>query len=312
MAAPARLSHVRLLRPRASVPPEPAGAAPVRPPGAIRVPRRRSPRPRAGSGRSAHGAPPGDAGVARQQARPLPRHPAHHRRRAPRPAVSRPAGGRAGMTERARVQRWPDGPDPARDVVTVLDVPITNLTQKAAVALIRRWVAARDECSRSVFIANAHTLNLASEHPWYRDILRRADVVFGDGTGVRLAARLRGVRMCANLVGTDLVPRLMAESLSDGVRYYLLGAGADTVGRAVRSLEERIPGIAIAGFHHGFVDGEASREVVERINAARPGVLLVAMGNPLQEEWITRHLPDLRVPVSIGVGGLFDHWAGNL
>src|SRR5262249_13624204 len=35
-------------------------------------------------------------------------------------------------------------------------------------------------------------------------------------------------------------------------------------------------------------------------------------GNPLQEEWITRHLPDLRVPVSIGVGGLFDHWAGNL
>ncbi|HKA28914.1 MAG TPA: WecB/TagA/CpsF family glycosyltransferase [Candidatus Binatia bacterium] len=196
--------------------------------------------------------------------------------------------------------------------MTVLDVPITNLTQKAAVALIRRWVAARDECSRSVFIANAHTLNLASEHPWYRDILRRADVVFGDGTGVRLAARLRGVRMCANLVGTDLVPRLMAESLSDGVRYYLLGAGADTVGRAVRSLEERIPGIAIAGFHHGFVDGAASREVVERINAARPGVLLVAMGNPLQEEWITRHLPDLRVPVSIGVGGLFDHWAGNL
>jgi len=216
------------------------------------------------------------------------------------------------MTERARVQRWPDGPDPARDVVTVLDVPITNLTQEAAVALIRRWVAARDGCSRSVFIANAHTLNLASEHPWYRDILRRADVVFGDGTGVRLAARLRGVRMCANLVGTDLVPRLMAESLSDGVRYYLLGAGADTVGRAVRSLEERIPGIAIAGFHHGFVDGAASREVVERINAARPGVLLVAMGNPLQEEWITRHLPDLRVPVSIGVGGLFDHWAGNL
>jgi len=216
------------------------------------------------------------------------------------------------MTEGARVQRRPEPPEPSRDVVTVLDIPITNLSQEAAVALIRHWVAARDGCSRSIFIANAHTLNLASERPGYRDTLRHADVVFGDGTGVRLAARLRGVRMCANLVGTDLVPRLMAESLSDGVRYYLLGAGADTVGRAVRSLEERIPGIAIAGFHHGFVDGAASREVVERINAARPGVLLVAMGNPLQEEWITRHLPDLRVPVSIGVGGLFDHWAGNL
>ena len=216
------------------------------------------------------------------------------------------------MTEGARVQRRPEPPEPSRDVVTVLDIPITNLSQEAAVALIRHWVAARDGCSRSIFIANAHTLNLASERPGYRDTLRHADVVFGDGTGVRLAARLRGVRMCANLVGTDLVPRLMAESLSDGVRYYLLGAGADTVGRAVRSLEERIPGIAIAGSHHGFVDAATSRGVVARINAARPDVLLVAMGNPLQEEWITRHLPDLRVPVSIGVGGLFDHWAGNL
>jgi len=216
------------------------------------------------------------------------------------------------MTEGARVQRRPEPPEPSRDVVTVLDVPITNLSQEAAVALIRRWVAARAGCSRSVFIANAHTLNLASEHPGYREILRHADVVFGDGSGVRLAARLRGVRMCANLVGTDLVPRLMAESLSDGVRYYLLGAGADTIGRAVRSLEERIPGIAIAGFHHGFLDATNSREVVERINAARPDVLLVAMGNPLQEEWIARHQPQLRVPVSIGVGGLFDHWAGNL
>ena len=36
------------------------------------------------------------------------------------------------------------------------------------------------------------------------------------------------------------------------------------------------------------------------------------MGNPLQEQWIHDHRAALRVPVSIGVGGLFDHWGGNL
>jgi len=41
-------------------------------------------------------------------------------------------------------------------------------------------------------------------------------------------------------------------------------------------------------------------------------VLLVAMGNPRQESWIHQHRAALRVPISIGVGGLFDHWAGRL
>mgnify|MGYP003349334003 CR=1 FL=1 len=41
-------------------------------------------------------------------------------------------------------------------------------------------------------------------------------------------------------------------------------------------------------------------------------LLLVGMGNPLQETWIDRWRERLGVPVAIGVGGLFDHWGGNL
>ena len=52
--------------------------------------------------------------------------------------------------------------------------------------------------------------------------------------------------------------------------------------------------------------------VVDMINAAKPDVLLVGMGNPLQEKWIHRHLSEIAVPVCMGVGGLFDYWAGNV
>ena len=41
-------------------------------------------------------------------------------------------------------------------------------------------------------------------------VLRNGDVVFADGTGVRLAARLKGVRLKDNLVGTDLLPLMKA------------------------------------------------------------------------------------------------------
>jgi N-acetylglucosaminyldiphosphoundecaprenol N-acetyl-beta-D-mannosaminyltransferase len=51
-------------------------------------------------------------------------------------------------------------------------------------------------------------------------------------------------------------------------------------------------------------------EIAARIKAAQPDILLVAYGAPRQDIWIARHKEDLRVPVSMGVGGAFDFVAG--
>jgi N-acetylglucosaminyldiphosphoundecaprenol N-acetyl-beta-D-mannosaminyltransferase len=143
-------------------------------------------------------------------------------------------------------------------------------------------------------------------------VLADADIVFGDGTGVRLAARLKGVNLRDNLVGTDLLPAFFRAHLASGYRYFLLGAAPDTVHRAARRLRCAYPGIQIVGHHHGYVGAAEAPDVIDLINQAGPDMLLVAMGNPIQEQWIHRYRDALRVPVCIGVGGLFDHWAGNL
>ena len=73
------------------------------------------------------------------------------------------------------------------------------------------------------------------------------------------------------------------------------------------------PGWNQAGFHHGYLTDEAIlATAIDRINAAGADVLLIGMGNPLQEQWIHRHRHKLNVPVCMGIGGLFDFWAGNV
>lgn len=196
--------------------------------------------------------------------------------------------------------------------VDVLGVRVTDATKQEAIALLERWIASRDGRSRSVYIANAHTLNTAWEDSAYRDVLNSADVVFGDGTGVRLAARWAGVRLKDNLVGTDLLPQFFTATRGKGYSCFLLGATPETVVRAAGRLREDFPYLEIAGYHHGYVQGDRAPAAVEMVNASQPDLLLVAMGNPLQEQWIHDHQHRLRVPVVIGVGGLFDHWAGNL
>lgn len=208
-------------------------------------------------------------------------------------------------------------PPPALDAATmpkvsILGVHVSDVTKLDAVRLMASWIAARDGRARSVSIVNAHTLNLAADDPRYRAVLRQSDVVFADGTGVRLAARWKGVRLRDNLVGTDLLPLFFTTTMTHGHRYFLLGGMPGTASRAVATLEQRYPGIRIAGQHHGHFPASETRAVLDLINAARPDMLLVAMGNPTQEQWIHAQLPHLQVPVSVGVGGLFDHWAGRL
>jgi N-acetylglucosaminyldiphosphoundecaprenol N-acetyl-beta-D-mannosaminyltransferase len=199
---------------------------------------------------------------------------------------------------------------PARRLVTVLGVTITDVTKRDALRLLEEVICAKDSRCHSVFIVNAHTLNLATEQPDYRHVLNSGDLVFNDGTGVRWAAKQRGFVLRDNLVGTDLIPDFFQATAGRGYRYFLLGAAPDVIAQAAAAAEKQFAGWSQAGFRHGFLNGNDD-DAIDRINATKPDVLLVGMGNPIQERWITRHKSRLHVPLVIGVGGLFDHWIGR-
>ncbi len=177
------------------------------------------------------------------------------------------------------------GPLHARHV-EILGVRIANLHTIEAVAHMQKLIWASAPHARAVYIVNAHTLNLACEDPEYRAVLNAADTVFGDGTGVRWAARWQGKKMIDNLVGTDLLPFFFMNTLERDYRYFLVGAKADVVARAAEHLTSRLPGLNVVGHQHGHYPASEHDDVLARINAARPDVLMVGMGNPIQERWI--------------------------
>ncbi len=195
-----------------------------------------------------------------------------------------------------------------RRQVDIIGTTFVDMAFDEAAAELARVIDARER--RAVHFANAATLNLAAADPQYRDALNTADYVFGDGTGVRWAALLRGIRLQSNLNGTDLIPALLERR--PGTRVFLLGGTDELIEQAACGFRRTFPQAELAGTHHGYFDHADSRGVIARINAAQPDLLLVGFGNPLQERWIAaqRHLLD--VPLTAGVGGLFSYWAGTL
>jgi N-acetylglucosaminyldiphosphoundecaprenol N-acetyl-beta-D-mannosaminyltransferase len=192
--------------------------------------------------------------------------------------------------------------------VDIIGITFLDMAFDEALAELARVLD--DRVPRTVNFANAATLNLAAADSGYRDTLNAADYMFGDGTGVRWAAALRGVKLQSNLNGTDLMPALIRQR--PGIRVFLLGGTEELIAQTARRFPEHFPSAEVAGSHHGYFDHADSSEVIERINAAQPDLLLVGFGNPLQEQWIATHRGRLKVPLTAGVGGLFSYWAGTL
>ncbi|NJN18384.1 MAG: WecB/TagA/CpsF family glycosyltransferase [Oscillochloris sp.] len=201
-----------------------------------------------------------------------------------------------------------------RRLLIILGVPVDALTFESALERIDEFVALGRKTGKSHQIAtiNADFVVNALHDPDLRHILRTADMTTADGAPVVWAARLLGVPLHDRVAGADLVPALAERAAQRGYSLYLLGGRPGVAERAAAILQQRNPGLQIAGIAAPPVSSvvEMDPAVLEDIRRAKPDMLLVAFGNPKQEKWINMYRADLGVPVCIGVGGTLDMIAG--
>ena len=161
-----------------------------------------------------------------------------------------------------------------------------------------------------VSYVNPNTVNLAFRDPAFGATLARADLRLADGFGIRIAARRHGVRVPAILNGSDFNAAVLRRAAARGWRVFLLGGRSPVAALAAQRLSERIAGLRVVGTQHGFLTDGETEAVVERVRASGASVLMVALGQPRQEQWLVRHLERTGVRVGLCVGGFLDFSAG--
>ena len=193
--------------------------------------------------------------------------------------------------------------------VKVLGVPFVNTSLDTCLSLLKSWIS--DPQPRTVNFVNAHCLNVAQVDRYYMQVLHDSDLLLPDGSGVKMACRMLGQDLKANLNGTDLLPHLCDMLVAENKRLFLLGAAPGVADRMADKLREQWPTLEISGVHHGFIGPEIIDDVLAQINQGTD-LLLVAMGVPAQEKWISTYRERLEVPVVMGVGGLFDFYSQRI
>lgn len=211
--------------------------------------------------------------------------------------------------ERTKLDRSP--PSPKRSSRTVIcGLPIDNVPMEAALDSMMMRLESR--IRTRLFFVNADCVNISHRDPAYRQIVQRADLVFADGIGMRLAGRVLGTPIADNVNGTDFFPLVCERLANTGLRVFLLGARPNVAQRVRESVAEHHPGVEICGVHDGYFDRAQSDRVAWEIRQSGADVLFVAFGAPAQEKWIDAHLEATGATVALGVGGLFDFFSGDV
>jgi N-acetylglucosaminyldiphosphoundecaprenol N-acetyl-beta-D-mannosaminyltransferase len=195
--------------------------------------------------------------------------------------------------------------------VNILGVMVDDIE---AETLEREIVACVDNGTKKIFAyANVHAINIAQQDRKFMSFLNNADVLYCDGMGIRVGARILGVKPPSRTALTHWIWNLSALLQERQVSVYILGGNNEDVVAAVVRLCKRLPGLRVVGFHDGFFvkEGPENDAVVGLINEAKPGVLLVGFGMPEQEMWIEDNVQQLKVNALIPCGGLIDYLAGR-
>ena len=163
----------------------------------------------------------------------------------------------------------------------------------------------------ALFTPNVDHIVTADSHAGLREAYAAADLAVADGPWVVWASRLLGTPLPGKISGSDLLLPMARAAGQKGRSIYLLGGAPAVAEAAARRLENE--GALICGLESPSIDlAESQDELVARIAAARPGLVLVALGCPKQELWIHRHRAILKPAVLVGIGASLDFLAGRI
>ena len=166
-----------------------------------------------------------------------------------------------------------------------------------------------------VVTPNIDHVVLADDNPAFRASYTDASLSLVDGQPLVWASRMLGIQLPEKISGADLILPLMERAAQKQWRVYLMGAGDGVAQLAAAELRTRY-GTNVVGCDapRVSVDPDAKENLapLAKIKAAKPDLVLVALGAPKQEIWMHRCLPQYAPAVALGIGAGLDFIAGTV
>jgi N-acetylglucosaminyldiphosphoundecaprenol N-acetyl-beta-D-mannosaminyltransferase len=116
-----------------------------------------------------------------------------------------------------------------------------------------------------------------------------------------------------NIPGVEALFLMLGVAEKNKAEVFFFGASQDDLEKAIEAIKKKFPKLKISGSLNGY-DFQENKEInpVSVINNTKAKLLIVALGSPLQEYWISENLKDLKnIRVAVGEGGTMAFLSGT-
>jgi len=172
------------------------------------------------------------------------------------------------------------------------------------------------ETPRHIVTLNLNYLTLVRKLPNLNDVVKSADMIVADAMPLVRVADWLKQPFPEKITGHDLVDTCAEYASKHDLGVFFLGGGPGVADAAAQMLASRYSGLRIKGTDHGGFDADGVPEdkdaLFQEIQEFQPHFLFVALGVPKQDYFIANHLHELNVPISAGIGCVFDVLAGRI
>ena len=160
-----------------------------------------------------------------------------------------------------------------------------------------------------VVTANPETFMISEKNEDVRKmLLDKETVMVPDGIGVLKAGKKIGYNIEERITGIDIANELLKFGNEQKKSIYLFGSKQEVIDSMKIVIKEQYPNLKLVGTSNGYVTDKD--KVFDEIVKLEPDIVLVALGIPLQEMLIYKHLNRFKKGVFVGVGGSFDVMSG--
>ena len=162
---------------------------------------------------------------------------------------------------------------------------------------------------------NIHAMNIAHINKRFFNLLKDSSLTFNDSYGIRLAAKITSQDIPPRNTPPDWIDDLAKFCIKNNYSMYFIGGESDISNKVALKLQKQFPDLKILGTDHGYYNklksSKENKEVLSRINAKKPNILIVGFGMPMQEFWIEDNFDDIEANVFLPVGAFFDYVSGE-
>lgn len=201
--------------------------------------------------------------------------------------------------------------------IDLFGIQIDPITMGETVATIFGWMSEKVADCKFVITPNVDHLVQVQTNVGLQASYKKAALVVTDGKPVVWAANFLGINIPGTVPGSDLVPAIFeyAQTNKKPIKVFLLGAMPGVADQAKVLIGQQWPLVDIVGTlspDFGFDKKEGdSRKICEIVNTSDADLLVLGLGAPKQELWITKYAPHISVKVALCVGATIDFLAGE-